>query len=73
MASKLVNRVAKLENNSPVGETHLVLPNEWWYSEEGCEPYETTEPFVPYESLDDWYRDANSEGGTRWQAGLKAE
>ena len=60
MANRLENRVVKLESSSTVGDTHLVLPIGWWYSEE--ESYETTEPFVPYESLDDWYMDANSEG-----------
>ncbi len=56
MASKLENRVSKLESSNTVGDTHLVLPSGWWYGEEGCEPYETAKP-VQYESLDDWYAD----------------
>lgn len=61
MANRLENRVAKLESSNTVGDTYLVLPKGWWYGEEGCEPYETTE-LMPYESLDDWYADANSQG-----------
>ncbi len=64
MASKLENRVARLENNSTAGKTHLVLPNGWWYDEEGCEPYETTK-LIQHKTLNDWYADVNSEGEYR--------
>lgn len=60
MASRLENRVAKLEGKVP-DKPRLVMPHGWWYDEPNCEPYKTTEP-VTYKSLDDWYAEGEHDG-----------